>query len=75
MSAHTLLWNICRKKLPKEILDAYEKVMDGGPVADWNMMGEAVDAPISLRVGDQDHEIYGLALGPPQGLCSTMYAR
>ncbi|MCJ1435944.1 hypothetical protein MMC27_005320 [Xylographa pallens] len=75
MSAHTLIWNICQKKVPAEIMEAYGKVLAGGPVMDWNMEGRPIDAPISLHVGGQDHEIFGLALGPPQGICSTMYAR
>ncbi|MCJ1394205.1 hypothetical protein MMC18_007083 [Xylographa bjoerkii] len=75
MSAHTLIWSICRKKLPAEVTHAYEVALKGGPLMDWNMEGRPIDAPISLQVDEQDHDIYGVAHGPPQGICSTMCSR
>ena len=74
-SAHTLIWNIIKKKAPSIIVQKMETGMDGLPGLDWSMKGLPVDPVVSLNIEGQDHEISGLVLGPPSGLCSTRYAR
>ena len=74
-SAHTLIWNIIKKKVPLEIVDNVETAMRDLPGLDWNMKGKPIDPIVSLNLAGQYHRIRGLDLDPPSGICSTRYSR
>ena len=74
-SAHTLIWNIIKKKVPSEIVDNVETAMRDLPGLDWNMKGKPIDPVVSLDLAGQYHQIHRLNLGPPSGICSTRYAK
>ena len=75
MSSHTLLWNILKKRVSPEIIQDYKSGMKGLPPADWGILGHPVEGPVSLQVNGMDHELWGLELGPPSGVCASMYER
>ena len=75
MSSHTLLWNILKKTVPPKVIQDFKTAMKDLPPADWGMLGNPVNAPVSLHLNGRDHELWGLELGPPSGVCATMYER
>ena len=75
MSSHTILWNILKKTVPPIVIQDFKNGMKGLPPADWGMLGNPVEGPVSFHISGRDHELWGLELGPPSGVCASMYER
>ena len=75
MSAHTLVWNIATKKVPATIIAGFRAACADMPKGDWNTHGELKEARVSVDAFSGQHEITGLELGPPSGVCAGVYSR
>ncbi|MCJ1435943.1 hypothetical protein MMC27_005319 [Xylographa pallens] len=75
MSAHTLVWNIATKKVPATVIAGFRAACADMPKGDWNTHGELKEARVSVDAFSGQHEISGLELGPPSGVCAGVYSR
>ncbi|MCJ1394207.1 hypothetical protein MMC18_007085 [Xylographa bjoerkii] len=75
MSAHTLVWNIATKKVPATIIAGFRAACADMPKGDWNTHGKLKEARVSVDAFSGQHELSGLELGPPSGVCAGVYSR
>lgn len=74
-SYNSLLWAICKKKLNPTIMAEAEAGWKDLPGLGWNLLNSSAEPVISIKAGDQDHELTGLPLGPPSGVCANRYEK
>lgn len=77
-SIHNLLWNMCLKKCPEEVMAQFEHDISGDktPKMDWNTLGSAVVPTLSIKHNDQWHTLTrGIKMGPPQGVYANYYSK
>ena len=74
-SYQSLLWAICQRKLDPTIVAEAEASWKDLPPLGWNSLDSSIEPVISIKAGEQDHELTGLPLGPPSGVCANVYEK
>lgn len=74
-SCNWLLWATCKKKLNPTIIAEAEVGWNDLPPLGWNSLDSSIEPVISTKVGEQDHELTGLPLGSPSGVCANRYEK